>query len=64
MRPFYRPGRCFAHVHARNLSVAEAQALAAEITAGDVEKLRRGSQSLTVSENKHRALAEVYQALQ
>jgi hypothetical protein len=40
------------------------QALATEIAAGDVEKLSRGSQALTVSDSRHRSLAEIYQALQ
>ena len=53
-----RPGRCFAHVHVRNLTEAEAQALAAELAAGDADKLARAS----VLDGK-RSLAEVYQAV-
>jgi hypothetical protein len=59
-----RPGRCFARLHVRNLSIAEAQALAAEMAAGDEEKLSRGSRALTAGDSRHRSLAEIYQALQ
>ena len=58
-----RPGRCFARVHVRNLSGAEAQALAEEIAAGDADKLSRASQSLAVEDGRRRSLAEVYRAL-
>jgi hypothetical protein len=53
-----RPGRCFAHVHVRNLSEAEAQALAAELAAGDAARLARAS-----ALDGKRSLAEVYQAV-
>jgi hypothetical protein len=58
-----RPGRCFARVHVRNLSAAEAQALAQEIAAGDEKKLSRVS-ALAAEQGRKRSLAEVYQALQ
>lgn len=57
-----RPGRCFARVHVRTLTSAEAQALAHEIAAGDLEKVRRASSALGVEKRGH-SLAEVYQAL-
>ena len=57
-----RPGRCFARVHVRTLTSAEAQALAHEIAAGDLEKVRRASSALGVQKRGH-SLAEVYQAL-
>jgi hypothetical protein len=47
-----RPGRCFARVHVRNLSAAEAQALAGEI----------GSTSFAAEEGRRHSLAEVYRA--
>jgi hypothetical protein len=56
-----RPGRCFARLHIRNLSAAEAKALAEEIAAGDDRKLAHVSQALAAGEK--RSLAEVYQAL-
>lgn len=59
-----RPGRCFARVHVRNLTIAEAQALATEIAGGDAEKLSRGSNALTAGDSRQRSLAEIYQALQ
>lgn len=57
-----RPGRCFARVHVRTLTSAEAEALAHEIAAGDLEKVRKLS---TVFDGQRRghSLAEVYQAL-
>jgi hypothetical protein len=50
-------------VHVRNLSAAEAQALAQEIAAGDEKKLSRVS-ALAAEQGRKRSLAEVYQALQ
>lgn len=47
-----RPGRCFARVSVRNLSAAEARALAAEI----------GSPALAVEEGRRHSLAEIYRA--
>ena len=58
-----RPGRCFARIHVRNLTAAEAQALAEEIAAGDADKLSRASQSLAVEDGRRRSLAEVYRAV-
>jgi len=58
-----RPGRCFARLHVRALTSAEAQALAAEIAAGDVEKVRRVSSALGSEKVRGHSLAEVYQAL-
>jgi hypothetical protein len=56
-----RPGRCFSHVHVRALTSGEARALAAEIAAGDADKLARASSAIA---GEHRcSLAEVYQAL-
>ena len=56
-----RPGRCFARLHVRALTAAEAQMLAKEIAAGDVEKLTRATTAFAGAEK--RSLAEVYQAL-
>jgi hypothetical protein len=58
-----RPGRCFARIHVRSLTNAEAQALAAEIAAGDAEKLARASLALAAGQGGKRSLAEVYSAL-
>jgi len=58
-----RPGRCFARVHVRNLSDAEARALAEEIAAGDAEKMTRASVALAIDRGRKRSLAEVYAAL-
>jgi ATP-dependent 26S proteasome regulatory subunit len=58
-----RPGRCFARIHVRTLTSAEARALAEEIAAGDAEKLNRASLGLAAEEGRRRSLAEIYQAL-
>jgi hypothetical protein len=58
-----RPGRCFARIHVRNLSIAESQALVAEMAAGDVEKVSRTNQALASGDGRHRSLAEIYQAI-
>ena len=58
-----RPGRCFARVHVRTLTSAEAQALAAEIAAGDAEKLARAALALASGQGGKRSLAQVYGAL-
>jgi hypothetical protein len=58
-----RPGRCFARIHVRTLTAAEAQALAEEIAAGDAEKLTRASLAFAAEEGRKRSLAEIYQAL-
>ncbi|HEY6863974.1 MAG TPA: ATP-binding protein, partial [Burkholderiales bacterium] len=57
-----RPGRCFARVHVRTLTGAEAKALAEEIAAGDAEKLARAARVFGASEGR-RSLAEVYSVL-
>ena len=51
-----RPGRCFARVHVRNLTPAEAQALAAEIDPGRVL-------ASNGEEARKRSLAEIYREL-
>ena len=58
-----RPGRCFARVHVRTLTSAEAQALAAEIAAGDAEKLARAALALASGQGGKHSLAEIYRAL-
>jgi SpoVK/Ycf46/Vps4 family AAA+-type ATPase len=58
-----RPGRCFARLHVRTLTAAEAQALAEELAAGDAEKLTRASLAIAAEEGRRRSLAEIYQAL-
>jgi hypothetical protein len=58
-----RPGRCFARVHIRTLTGAEAQALADEIAAGDAEKLARVSTTLAAESGRKHSLAEIYRAL-
>ena len=57
-----RPGRCFARVHVRNLTGAEARALAEEIAAGDAEKMARAS-AFSADGSRGRSLAEVYRDL-
>lgn len=57
-----RPGRCFARLHVRALTGAEAQALAKEVAAGDMEKVRRVS-ALVAQKPRGPSLAEVYQAM-
>lgn len=57
-----RPGRCFARIFVRNLTGAEAQALAEEVAAGDAERLTRASAMLG-GDGRKRSLAEVYRAL-
>jgi len=59
-----RPGRCFARLFVRKLTAAEAQALAAEIAAGDAEKAGRASRAFNAEAGRGRSLAEIYQALQ
>jgi ATPase family associated with various cellular activities (AAA) len=56
-----RPGRCFARVHVRNLTSAEAHALAAELAGEDAAKLARAGEAL--AEDRKRSVAEVYAAL-
>ena len=58
-----RPGRCFARIHVRNLTSAEAQALAHEIAAGDAKKLNQAVLALNSETGRKRSLAEIYQAL-
>ena len=58
-----RPGRCYARIHVRSLTNAEAQALAAEIAAGDADKLARASVALAAGDSGKRSLAQVYTAL-
>ena len=58
-----RPGRCFARVHVRSLSGAEARALTEALAAGDADKLARASVAFAAEGAKKRSLAEVYQAL-
>jgi ATPase family protein associated with various cellular activities (AAA) len=58
-----RPGRCFARIHIRTLTSAEAQALADEIAAGDTEKLARASVTLAAEIGRKHSLAEIYRAL-
>ncbi|HEV3009799.1 MAG TPA: AAA family ATPase [Burkholderiales bacterium] len=58
-----RPGRCFARIHVRTLTGAEAQALADEIAAGDPEKLTRATLALAAEAGRTRSLAEIYRAL-
>jgi hypothetical protein len=48
-----RPGRCFARIHVRNLSAAEARALAEEM----------GSSGFVADEGRRHSLAEIYRAL-
>jgi len=58
-----RPGRCFARIHVRTLTGAEAQALADEIAGGDAEKLARVSVTLAAEGGRKHSLAEIYRAL-
>ncbi|MEO8008509.1 MAG: AAA family ATPase, partial [Betaproteobacteria bacterium] len=61
-----RPGRCFARLHIRNLTSAEAQALAVEMAAGDAQKLSRATLTFltfAAEGDRRRSLAEIYQML-
>ena len=58
-----RPGRCYARLNVRALTGAEANALAEQLAAGDVEKVRRASSALGSEKARGHSLAEVYQAL-
>jgi hypothetical protein len=58
-----RPGRCFARIHTRTLTPPEAQALAAEIAAGNAQNEMRGSLAPAADRDRKRSLAEVYAAL-
>src|SRR5215471_9089344 len=58
-----RPGRCFARVFVRNLTDAEAKALAEEIAGGDAEKQGRVAVAFAAQGERKRSLAEVYQVL-
>jgi SpoVK/Ycf46/Vps4 family AAA+-type ATPase len=58
-----RPGRCFARLYIRNLSVEEAKALAEEIAAGDAEKQTRAALAFAADADRKRSLAEIYQVL-
>ena len=58
-----RPGRCFARLHVRTLTSAEARALADEIAAGDTEKLARASVTLAAETGRKHSLAEIYHTL-
>jgi hypothetical protein len=58
-----RPGRCFARIHVRTLTTAEARALADELAGGDAEKLTRASLAFA-AEDRKRSLAEIYRVLQ
>src|SRR5207248_2830973 len=58
-----RAGRCFARVYVRNLSAAEAQALAAEIAGEDASKLARASAALAAETRRRSVAQEVYAAL-
>lgn len=58
-----RPGRCFARLHIRNLTGAEAQALALEMAAGDAEKLSRAALTFAAEGDRRRSLADIYQVL-
>jgi ATPase family associated with various cellular activities (AAA) len=58
-----RPGRCFAHLQVRKLTEPEAQALAADLAAGDAPRRERAAQALREGGGAKRSLAEVYRAL-
>src|SRR5512134_294182 len=58
-----RPGRCFAHIHVRKLTGAEAKTLAQELAGEDAAKLTRAALAFAAEEDKKRSLAEVYGAL-
>jgi hypothetical protein len=58
-----RPGRCFARLYVRNLTVDEAKALAEEIAGGDAEKQTRAALAFAAGADRKRSLAEIYQVL-
>jgi hypothetical protein len=57
-----RPGRCYARLNVRALTLAEAKALAEKLAAGDAEKVRRVHSAFDGGKRGH-SLAEVYAAL-
>jgi hypothetical protein len=58
-----RPGRCFAHINVRALTLAEARALVDQLAAGNSGQLERGVEALAASEARNHSLADVYRAL-
>lgn len=57
-----RPGRCFARVTVRELSLEEAKSLLATLCGHEAVKLTQAVDALGDLEKKHYALAEVYKA--
>jgi SpoVK/Ycf46/Vps4 family AAA+-type ATPase len=58
-----RPGRCFARIHVRTLTNAEAQVLAEEIAAGDAGKIARAAEAFAAEKDRSHSLAEIYQVV-
>jgi ABC-type transport system involved in cytochrome c biogenesis ATPase subunit len=55
-----RPGRCFARVSVRELSLAEAESLIATLCGNETSTLAQATQALEKMGKKHYALADVY----
>ncbi|MFD0326281.1 ATP-binding protein [Lysobacter gummosus] len=58
-----RPGRCFAHVHVRELTLAEAQTLVAPLAADRGVNAAEVMGVLAASGNRSHSLAQIYQAV-
>ena len=58
-----RPGRCFAHVHVRELTLAEAQTLVAPLAADRGVNAAEVMSVLAASGNRSHSLAQIYQAV-
>jgi hypothetical protein len=57
-----RPGRCFARVYVRELTLAEATALIKVITGGDAELAEAATRAMAADGQKTHSLARVYRA--
>jgi hypothetical protein len=58
-----RPGRCFAAIHVRSLTPAEAMKLVAKLCGGDVEREQRASAAAVPPGAKSCSVASVYRAV-
>jgi hypothetical protein len=58
-----RPGRCFARLHARALTPAEARALVKDIAAGDERRASRAERAIESAGGRSLSLAEIYQSM-
>lgn len=58
-----RPGRCFARLIVRELTLEEAQALFAVLCRGDARRSARAAEALGPDERRTRSLADIYRAV-